>query len=150
MGVPMNMRWTVIWASVGLGLEGGGSAFLGPGADLVVITTAWVAMIVTLAAQADVDIERNTIVKIVGALLISLGGFIGGTKLAIQGFALTGIGTIPAIVANVGINAVVTYTVGMAVARLFIQKSRVDSIELFVQAVVGAVLAALGLSALQN
>ena len=78
------MRWTVVTAAAGLGLEGLGSAFVGPGADLAIITAAWVAMITTLAVQADVALDLDTAIKVVGALLLSLGRFLGGIKLAVQ------------------------------------------------------------------
>ena len=145
MKVSLRMRWTVITAALALGVEGSGSAFTGPGADLTIIGSAWAVMIVALALQAGVSLDRSTALKIATAMLMSFGSFLGGSKLAIQAFALTGVGTLPAIGANCGINAGITYLAGMAIATILVQENRITSVESFAGAVVTAVLASLGL-----
>jgi hypothetical protein len=111
----LRMRWTVIATAAGLGAEGLGSAFLGPGADLMIIATAWAGMIGALAGIADVKLDKITALKIATTILVSFGSFVGGSKLAVQAFAYTGVGTLPALVANGGINAVVTYLTGTTI-----------------------------------
>lgn len=134
MAIPANMHRTVLWTSCSLGGLGLFSAFA-PHADLGVITTAWTAMFVTLAVQTGHKLSKDTALKIVGGILLGVGGIAGGAKLANTYFAYTGIGTIPAMLANAGANATITYLVGKAAAKTFIEMETLESVERIVASI---------------
>lgn len=144
MSVPMTMRMTVVWTSVGLGVEGLFSSFGGPGVDLLIIAGAWVVMVVRLASQAGHVMSKARARKLCTAIAVSMGGFLGGTKAAITAFAYTGIGTIPAMVANGGLNGVITYVVGIAIAETFLQSDEISSIDALARSIVSIVAAQFG------
>jgi len=104
-----------------------------------------VAMIMALAIQADIEMDKVTAMKLTTSILLSIGSFLGGTKLAVQAFSYTGVGTVPAMLANGGINAGITYLTGKAIAATLIREKGVDSVEDFARVIVKTVLLALGL-----
>jgi hypothetical protein len=119
MNVPSNMRNTVRATALGLGALGIPGAF-GAHADLVPITAAWATMLVTLASQAGREMDKDFAFKVAGGVIVAVGGFAAGVKTANTWLAWTGVGTLAAVLCNVGTNAALTYTTGMAAARVFL------------------------------
>lgn len=121
--VPTNMRRTIFWTSAGLGAEGLVGVFTAH-ADVGVITAAWVAMFVTLAHQAGREMDKDQALKIVAGIVVAIGGLAAGVKIANTWLVYTGVGTLPAMLCNLGTNAVMTYIIGMSAARVFLASDR--------------------------
>lgn len=136
MAIPANMNGTILWTAGSLGGVGLFSAFAAH-ADVAVITGAWATMLVTLAVQAGHSLDKDKALKIVAGVLLGVGGLVGGTKLATTYFAYTGVGTIPAMLANASANATLTYLVGKAAATAFLETETLGT----ASSIVGSILA---------
>lgn len=128
MDIPSNMKRSILWTSLGLGGVGLFGAFTAH-ADLVVIAPAWSALLVTLARQAGGQLDDDKALKVATAVALGVTSFLGGVKLANTYLAYTGVGTIPAALANGTANGVVTYLMGKAAAQTFLQRSVGDTAE---------------------
>jgi uncharacterized protein (DUF697 family) len=133
--VPWKMHLTIIWTAAGLGGVGLFSAFAAH-ADIAVISAAWTGMLVTLAVQAGHSLSKDGALKIVAGILFAVGGLAGGIKLANTYFAYTGVGTVPAMIVNAGANATLTYIVGKAAAKTFMELETLESAERVVVAII--------------
>ncbi len=139
MHIPLRMKWTIGVTATSLGAVGAFS-FIAAHADIPVIAGAWGGMFVTLAMQAGRSLEKDTALKVAGGILVVLGGLATGAKVANTYFALTGVGTLPAMLANIGCNAGMTILVGRASAKVFLEAESLESWE----KVVNLILIALG------
>ena len=136
--IPSQMQRTIVGTSVALGCTGLFGTFE-PHADTGVIAAAWAAMFGALAAQAGHDITKDMALKIAGGVIVGIGGFMGGVKLANTYFAYTGIATPLAMLVNASANGAVTYIVGRAAARTFLSDDVVHTVEQVVGGIVGIV-----------
>jgi len=121
MNIPLRMKTRIMWSSAAAGAVGVPGAF-GAHLDLMAITAIWATLLVMLADQAGSSLDKAKAAKIVAAILAGITFFGTGFKLANTYFAYTGIGTIPAVIANVGANAGITYLFGNAAARSFLSE----------------------------
>ena len=121
--LPFSMKTTIYLRSVAAGGLGIVGAFTGPHADLAGIIAIWTEMLVTLAGQAGRDLSTSKATKIAAVVCSGVAAFLTGVKVASTVFTWTGVGTIPAVIANLGVNAVVTYSFGHAAGRIFLEKS---------------------------
>ena len=137
--LPWNMHKTIIAATLGLGGVGIFGAF-GAHADLAAISSAWVAMFATLAVQAGKPLEKATVLKIVAGIMLGVGGFVGGVKLANTYFAYTGVGTVAAMIINSSANAALTYVTGRAAAQTFLSMDVGETVESIVHSILKIVL----------
>lgn len=117
--IPADMKRTIILYTGGLGVEGFFGVFT-PHWDVPIIIGAWTAMFGRLYNQAGTRLDKHTRRKIAAGVFLGIGGIAGGVKVANTTLAYTGVGTGPAMVANAGTNAIVTYLVGYAAARVFL------------------------------
>ena len=62
---------------------------------------------------------------------------IGGIKLATTYFAYTGVGAIPAIVANAGVNGILTWLAGRAWAQVVLEDDLEQSVDSLIRAMLG-------------
>ena len=138
-GITFAMKRTIAATSLGLAGVGVGSAFAAH-ADLVFITAAWTAMFIKLADQAGKSLEKNQAMKLVAGVLVGVGCFAAGFKLANTALAYTAFGTLPAMVLNASINALMTWLVGRAWAHVLIEGDAEQSVDSLVRAMVAAVL----------
>lgn len=138
--LPSEMESTVFWASAGLGATGLLSVFVGAG-DLAIITGAWAVMLLKLADQAGTHMNKDTALKLIAGVLTGIGGFGAGLKAAQMAFVYTGVGTALAMIVNAGTNAVFTYMVGTAAARVFLASDARTSLKAMVDAIIRIVLA---------
>jgi len=114
-----KMKSIVRWAALGLGAEGFFGVFAAH-ADLGAITAAWITMFIALAAEAGTELDKATAMKIATGIVVGIGGMAAGIKMAEAWLAYTGVGTIPAMLCNAGTNAIMTYMIGNAAARVFV------------------------------
>lgn len=136
MELPSNMQRTILWTSLGLGGVGLFGAFTAH-ADLVVIAPSWAGLIIKLADQAGHELDRDKALKIATGVALGVAGFVGGVKLANTYLAYTGVGTIPAMLANASANGVLTYLMGKAAAQTFLEKDVTESVENLVRYILG-------------
>lgn len=144
MEIPLNMQATIIRRSLaagGIGIPGAFGAHL----DVAPIAVVWTEMLVRLAGQARREMDKAKAAKIVAGVLAGIGIFKVGFKAANTYFAYTGIGTVPAVLANVGVNGVATYLFGRACAQLFLSSRPLDSAESIAMSILGLIGGALGL-----
>jgi uncharacterized protein (DUF697 family) len=145
MTFPWSAKLIVIKTALVTSVAGVGGAFLGPHADVPAIIAAWIAMVVALADDAGATMSKDTALKIVTTVAAGVGLAMAGVKAGTTAFAWTGIGTVPAVVTNCGLNAVVTYVFGRAVAITLRSGNRTQSVEIFAKHVLFLVLCAFGL-----
>ena len=126
--IPDSMRRTIRAVSWSLGVEGFFGVFTAHW-DLGIIAAAWTGMFASLANQAGHKLDRDTAYKLALGIAIGVGGFAVGYKIAATTIAYTGVGTLPAMVANAGTNGLVTHVVGNKVARVFLAADPSDSAE---------------------
>lgn len=135
MDVPSNMNMTIIRTAAGLGVVGLFSAFAGPHADLLAIAPTWSGLLVKLADQSGQHLDKDTALKIASGVLMGVSAFGGGVKLASSAFAYSGVGTLPAVILNGGLNAVLTYLFGRAAAQVFLEEDLSQSVENLIRAI---------------
>lgn len=126
--IPSEMHDTIVWACIGLGVVGLFGAFAAH-ADVAVIVTAWTAMFVKLASQANRSMCKDTALKVASGIIVAMGGIAVGMKVANGWLAFTGVGTIPAMICNAGTNAAMTYVIGRSAARVFLSADAGASVE---------------------
>jgi len=119
MDIPLKMRTKIIWSAVTAGAIGVPGAF-GAHADVPLLAGIWATLLVLLAKDAGAELDKAKATKIVAAIFLGISFFGTGFKLANTYFAYTVIGTLPAIIANVGANGSITYLFGKAAARAFL------------------------------
>jgi uncharacterized protein (DUF697 family) len=134
--LTLEMKATILATSVGLGTVGLFGAFAAH-SDLLAITPAWTHMFLRLAKQAGKTLDKDRAVKITSGVLMGATALIGGIKLANTYFAYSGVGTIPAIVVNAGVNGVLTWLAGRAWAQITLEEDLEQSVESLVRAVLG-------------
>jgi len=82
--------------------------------------------------------------KVATGVLAGATSFPGGVKLADSDFALTGVGTVPAIVVNAGLNGVITWPAGRAWAHVVLEEDLEQSVENLVRTLLLALAGMLG------
>ncbi len=132
--IPGAMHDTIIWTTITTGAVGVAGAF-GAHADLPVIAAAWATMFVKLAAKSGNAMSRDTALKVATGVIVGVGTFATGVKVATTWIAYTGIGTVPAILANVSTNGALTYMVGRSAARVFLTEDSGENIERMIKAI---------------
>jgi len=135
MEIPLRMKTTIAWSAASAGAIGIPGAFAAH-FDIPVLVGIWSNLLVRLAIQAGRDIEKGVAAKIVAGVLLAIGGFAGGVKLMTTALAYTGVGTVPAIIANSGANATLTYFFGRSVAKVFLSQDHRDSAGAIIAAIV--------------
>jgi uncharacterized protein (DUF697 family) len=140
--IPLNMKTTITTTSIGLGAVGIFGAFAAH-SDLLAIAPAWTGMFLRLANQAGKPMERDRVLKVVTGVLVGVTSFVGGVKLANSYFAYTGIGTIPAIVVNAGVNGTLTWLAGRAWAQICLEDDLEQSVDNLIASLIGAIAASL-------
>lgn len=136
MAIPLNMQATILRRSLvagGIGIPGAFGAHL----DVAPLAALWTEMLLRLAGQAGQEMEKAKAAKIVAGVLAGIGTFKMGFKAANTYFAYTGIGTVPAIVANASVNGVATYLFGRSCATLFLSSRVGDSVASIVFSILG-------------
>jgi uncharacterized protein (DUF697 family) len=128
MDLPFNMQLTVTRSSFAAAAIGIPGAF-GAHVDVPAIAAIWTGMLLRLSAQAGSRMENGKAMKVAAGVLAGIGLFKMGFKLANTYIAYTGIGTIPAVVANAGANGTVTYLFGRSAGKLFLSENKEDSVE---------------------
>ena len=98
-------------------------------------------MMLDLADEAGSRMNKDTALKIAAGGLTGIGGIGAGIKIVQLALAYTGVGTPLAMLANAGTNAVLTYTVGTAVGRVFLASNSSTSVKAIIDATVRLVLA---------
>ena len=93
------------------------------------IAGIWTGMLVRLSNQAGNRMNKGKAAKVAAGVLAGIGLFKTGFKLADTYFAYTGVGTIPAVVANAGADGTITYLFGRAAGKLFLSEDGEDSVE---------------------
>ncbi len=136
MNIPFGMNATIVKTSLAAGGVGIPGAFGGPHVDVPALIGLWAVMFVRLADQAGSALDRHTATKLATGVALAVGGFGSGVKLATTAFAATGIGTVPALIANISLNAVVTWLVGRAAAHIFTENDTEQTVENLVRAIV--------------
>jgi uncharacterized protein (DUF697 family) len=132
MELPLKMKATIVRCSMGAAGVGIPGAFAAHG-DLVAIGAIWTTMLIRLATHAGENLENSKATKIVAGVFAGIGLFKVGFKLANTYFAFTGVGTLPAMIANASVNGGVTYLFGRASGKLFLSEGFRDSTESIVQ-----------------
>lgn len=133
--IPWPMRKTILTTAATLGVVGIGGALLGPASDLVIIASAWTAMIMTLSSQAGaLPMSKESAARFVAALISEIVLFAGGMKVGAMCAGLTGIGTPVAILLNVAGNSGITYLCGVAIATILLEKRQLTLDDLTVVA----------------
>ncbi len=135
MGLPIRMQSAIIWSAVGAGGAGIPGAF-GAHVDLGALALIWTGLLLRLGYLAGVKLDEGKAAKIAAGVITALGGFVGGVKLANTYFAYTGVGTIPAVVANMGANATLTYLFGRSAAKIFLSNGMHDSVTEIVKVII--------------
>ena len=133
--IPEAMHDIIVMASVGLGITGIFGVFV-PHGDVPIIVAAWVGMFLKLAEEVKLEFDKDLAFKLAGGLVAAVGGLVSGVKIAETFLAYTGIGTIPAMICNVGTNAAMTYVIGRALARVFLASDRSTTIEEMIRGVI--------------
>ena len=100
-------------------------------------------MFASISEDAGVHVDRDKLLKIATGVLLGVGGLLGGMKMANTYFAYTGIGTIPAVVANAGMNAVATWLAGRAWGHIVLEEDLEQSVENLVRAMMASIGVAL-------
>jgi hypothetical protein len=134
MDIPGNMQRSILWTAASLGGVGLFGAFAAH-ADLIAIAPGWGGLLVKLAQQSGKALDKERALKIATAVILGVGGFAGGIKLATTTLSYTGIGTVPAMLANAGTNAVLTYLFGRAAAHTFLEGDLQESAETLARAI---------------
>jgi uncharacterized protein (DUF697 family) len=124
----------------GVGIVG---AF-GAHADIPFLIGIWVKMTLEIADCMGRKLDKDRAKKLVTGVITGIGGFVGGVKLANTYFAYTGIGTIPAILANVGTNGSLTYIYGKALTRVFASESKEFTIDTLIATIVALITGSAG------
>ena len=135
MELPVRMKATILWSALAAGAVGIPGAF-GAHADVPVLLGIWTTLLIRLASQAGESMSKATAAKVAAGVLVGIGGFQAGVKLATTYFAYTGVGTIPAIIVNAGANASLTYIFGRAAGKVFLSNSLQDSAAEVIRAIV--------------
>ena len=130
--VPWNVHAKIIWASAGLAFVGVPGAFAAH-ADIPIITSAWAGLSVYLIDAAGINMDKASILKLVAGVLTAITSFIIGYKTATTAAAYTGIGTVPAIVVNAGLNGIVTYSYGRALFTILIEDKNEKNIRIIIE-----------------
>jgi uncharacterized protein (DUF697 family) len=136
--LPLDMNATILANSLGLGTVGLFGAFAAH-SDLLAITPAWTHMFLRLAKQAGKSMDKETALKVVTGVLMGASALVGGIKLANTYFAYSGVGTVPAIVLNGGVNGLLTWLAGRAWAQIALEEDLGQSVESLVRAVLSIV-----------
>jgi hypothetical protein len=144
MALPSNMQLSIVRHSLSAGGIGFFGAF-GAHADLPAVAGVWISLTLRLAYLADKELSKQTAAKLVTAVITGLGGFLGGFKLANTYFTYSGIGTVPAIIANMGANGGLTYLYGRGLAKVFLSDEFSDSAEATAKAIIVFMLGQIGL-----
>lgn len=97
-------------------------------------------MFIKLADQAGQSTEKNKAMKLVAGVLVGVGSFAAGNKLANTALAYSAVGTLPAVALNAGINALMTWPMGRAWAHVLLEGDAEQSVDNLVRALVAAVL----------
>lgn len=145
--VTLRMKLAIKIASGAAGAIGVPRAFAAHG-DVVVIAGIWTLLLVDLAEQAGQQLEKAKAAKIVAVVLGGVSAFKVGFKAAntyFAYFAYTGAGTLPAMAANAGVNAGVTYIFGNASARVLLSDSIDDAAQTIALSILGFMGSALGI-----
>lgn len=121
------------FAAAAVGVPG---AFAAHG-DIPVLTGIWANMIYRLAKHSECPMDMATAARIAGSIAVSMAAMSAGVKAANSYFAYTGVGTLPAIVANAGANGVGTWLVGRACADVMVEKDLERMAEKVIKIVVG-------------
>lgn len=145
MAFPYRTHVKILKASAVTAGFGIGGAFLGPQADVPAIIATWVMLMGILAEDAGVEMTRESAIKIVTAVSSGVALALTGIKAGSLVFAWSGIGTVPALILNCGLNATVTFFFGRSVAAAFQATTKVDSVDAFARNILAVVLASLGL-----
>jgi uncharacterized protein (DUF697 family) len=135
MDLPLRMKTAIGWSAGLAGAVGVPGAFAAHG-DVPILIGIWTTLLVRLAFLAGKDLDKGKAAKIVAGVLLAIGGFAGGVKLMTTAIAYTGIGTIPAMVANAGANATLTYFFGRSTAKVFLSNDHLDSASAIIAAIV--------------
>ncbi|MEJ0027704.1 MAG: hypothetical protein WDN01_16895 [Rhizomicrobium sp.] len=141
--IPTAMQRTIYWSALALGIEGLFGVFT-VHADVPIIVAAWTGMFVKLASQAGRKMDKTTATKVAAGIVVGVGGIASGMRLAETWLAYTGVGTLPAMICNAGTNAVFTYMVGCAIARVFLARDRNAPVATIVREVKKFLLMSLG------
>jgi hypothetical protein len=120
-------------------------AFAGPHADVPAIIGSWSVMVGSLAKDAGMTMSGDDALKLAAGVATGVSLALAGVKFATMAFTWSGIGTVPAVVANCGLNAAVTYLFGRSVAVTFRGSDRYASVETIIRKVLDAVLYSLGM-----
>jgi uncharacterized protein (DUF697 family) len=147
MNLPWGTKVIIFKAAVATSVAGVGGAFLGPHVDVPAIVAIWVGLVIALADDAGAAMSKDTALKIATTVAAGVALAMAGVKAGTTVFAWTGIGTVPAVVLNCGLNAAVTYVFGRAVAVTLRTPDRTKSVEMFARHVLFLVLCAFGVPA---
>lgn len=109
-------------------------------ADVWVLGLVWAGLFTTIADATGTTFTRHERTRIIKGVLAGAAAFIGGMKAATTVIAYTGVGTIPAMLANASINATFTYTFGMALYQVFSSKEKHVTTADLIQAIVVVML----------
>lgn len=139
-----GMKTTIFTTSLALGGAGVLGAFAAH-SDLIVIAPAWVRMFTRLSQQAGKSLDKARALKITTGVLAGAASLVGGIKLANSYFAWSGVGTLPAVVVNAGMNAVLTWLTGRAWAHIVLEEDDEQGVENLVRALLASVSAGLAL-----
>jgi hypothetical protein len=75
----------------------------------VVISPAWATLTVALAEDSGETLQRDQALKIATGVALGVGSFVGGIRMANTYLVYTGVGTLPAALANASANALLTW-----------------------------------------
>lgn len=90
------------------------------GLDVTAMTGIWGTMTVAIAEKSGHKVDKIFAGKLASAVLVGVGGYVGGSKIVMKLFHLVpGAGSIAAMGVNSFMNAWFTYRVGKALANLF-------------------------------
>jgi uncharacterized protein (DUF697 family) len=135
MELPFPMKTAIGWSAGLAGAVGVPGAFVAH-ADVPILVGIWITLLVRLAVLAGKDLDKGKAAKIVAGVLLATGGFAGGVKLMTTAIAYTGVGTVPAVIANAGANATLTYFFGRSTAKVFLSNDHLDSVSAIIAAIV--------------
>lgn len=136
--ISLKMNGHILTAAVsaaGVGIPG---ALAGPHADVPALIAIWTALFLTLANDAGAAMSKDQAMKLATGVALAVGSFAGGVKLATTVAAWTGAATLPAVVANLSLNGVITWLVGRGAAHVFQEHETDQTVENMIRAIVGA------------
>jgi uncharacterized protein (DUF697 family) len=125
MAINWQYRDIVRNATLAAGAIGVPGAF-SFGADITAMTATWGAMTVAIAKKSGHQMDAAFSAKVVTGVLAGVAGYLGGSKIATALVSLIPGGVLVAVGVNSALNALFTYKLGDALAKLF-DKGQFDS-----------------------